>query len=247
MSLIQGLRYNLRGLRLGMRTPRLLLLGLLRFAVVLAISVAAAATVLVYHQEVVALIWARPASPWILWLWYLVDGFLALVLLGLATIVGYLFSQVFFSIVVMDAMSRITERMTVGSEALPPSMPFLAHLVHLVRQEIPRALLPVVLSLLVMVAGWLTPLGPLLTIVSPVVATTFLAWDYTDLVPARRMVDFSARWRRFRRHLVFHVGFGLLFLLPVVNLVFLSFAPIGATLFQLETSAAANRDAAAVG
>jgi len=247
MGLIQGLRYNLRGLRLGLRTPRLLFLGLLRFVVVLLISAAAAAMVLVYHQEVVALIWPRPASLWLLWLWYLVDWLLALVLLGLATIVGYILSQVFFSIVVMDAMSRITERMTVGSEALPPSMPFFAHLVHLVRQEIPRALLPVVLSLLVMVAGWLTPLGPLLTFVSPVVATTFLAWDYTDLVPARRMVDFSARWRLFRNRLVFHVGFGLLFLLPVVNLVFLAFAPIGATLFQLETPPQANRDGAAGG
>jgi len=37
-----------------------------------------------------------------------------------------------------------------------------------------------------------------------------------------------------RRHLGFHLGFGLWFLIPVANLLFLSFAPVGATLFHVE-------------
>jgi CysZ protein len=234
MGLIEGVRYNLRGLQLGLRTPKLLMLGLLRFMAVLIVAVFAAGAVLVYHQEVMALLWTRPASPWIVWLWYLADGLLALLLLGVATILGYILSQVLFSVVIMDAMSRITERITVGSEAPPPSMPFFRHLLYLVRQEIPRALLPVVLSLAVMALGWLTPLGPFLTLVSPLIVAAFLAWDYTDLLPARRMVAFNARWRRFRSSLAFHVGFGLLFLVPLANLVFLSFAPVGATLYHLE-------------
>jgi CysZ protein len=34
--------------------------------------------------------------------------------------------------------------------------------------------------------------------------------------------------------LPFHLGFGLLFLVPVLNILLLSFAPVGATLYYLE-------------
>jgi CysZ protein len=32
----------------------------------------------------------------------------------------------------------------------------------------------------------------------------------------------------------FHLGFGLPFLVPILNIVFLAFAPVGATLYYLE-------------
>jgi CysZ protein len=34
--------------------------------------------------------------------------------------------------------------------------------------------------------------------------------------------------------LAFHLGFGLPFLIPVLNIVLLSFAPVGATLYFIE-------------
>jgi CysZ protein len=80
-------------------------------------------------------------------------------------------------------------------------------------------------------AGWLTPLGPVVTVVSSVIAVIFLAWDNTDLIPARRLVPFGERFRILRRTLPFHLGFGLLFLIPFLNILFLSFAPVGATLY----------------
>jgi CysZ protein len=82
--------------------------------------------------------------------------------------------------------------------------------------------------------GWLTPLAPLLTVVATGAAVIFLAWDNTDLVPARRLQPFSGRFRFLLKTLPFHLGFGLLFLVPVLNVVLLSFAPIGATLYYIE-------------
>jgi CysZ protein len=85
-----------------------------------------------------------------------------------------------------------------------------------------------------MILGWLTPLGPALTLITSGVAVIFLTWDNTDLVPARRLQPFSERFRFLLQTLPFHLGFGLLFLVPVLNILLLSFAPVGATLYYLE-------------
>ena len=113
-------------------------------------------------------------------------------------------------------------------------MAWYAYLFYLLRQEIPRATLPVLVSLLLMVLGWFTPLGPVLTVVSPLAAGLFLAWDNTDLVPARRLVPFGQRFGFLRQRLGFHLGFGVLFLIPLVNILLLAFAPVGATLYYVE-------------
>ena len=104
----------------------------------------------------------------------------------------------------------------------------------LLKQEIPRATVPVLLTLLLIIIGWVTPLGPVVTVLSSAIAVVFLAWDNTDLIPARRLVPFGERFRVLRRTLPFHLGFGVLFLIPFFNILFLSFAPVGATLYYID-------------
>ena len=113
-------------------------------------------------------------------------------------------------------------------------MPFYRLFVYLLRQELPRTILPVTAVFVLMILGWLTPLGPVLTVVSSATAVIFLAWDNTDLIPARRLISFRKRWYLLIKHLPFHLGFGIPFLIPGLNLLFLSFAPIGATLYYLD-------------
>lgn len=238
MDLIQGIRFNFRGLLLGLRTPSLLMLGLLRFVVFLVIGVGAAVVFLAHHQDIIQLVWAKPESIWIVWLWYLASWLLSLVLLALTSVLAYFICQILFCVVIMDQMSRITERMVAGGEKKPVTMSLPAQLIHLIKQETPRAVIPVLVALAIMVVGWLTPLGPVVTIAGPLAAVMFLAWDNTDLLPARRMAPFDVRFRAFRRQLMFHLGFGLPFLIPLVNVLLLSFAPVGATLYQVEKEAA---------
>ena len=234
MNILNGITYNLRGLRLGIKTPKLLVLGLIRLAAVVIITILAAGLILVYHEKILHLIWAKPASEWILWLWYVLSWLLSLFLVGLSAILSYLVSQILFCVFVMDYMSRITERMIVGEEVELEKVPMLRRLSHLVKQEIPRAILPVLVTLLLMALGWLTPLGPVLAILSSVMVVIFLAWDNTDLVPARRLYLFKQRFKLLLKTLTFHLGFGLLFLIPLLNIVFLSFAPVGATLYFID-------------
>ncbi len=240
MGLIDGLRYNLRGLALGLRTPRLLFLGACRLLVILAVGIAAIALAVAYCRDLTQWLWSAPASGWALWLWQLLSWLIAVLLTGIGTVVGYLLAQVLFAVLIMDAMSRVTERMVAGDGGITSAMPWIRQLGHLVRQEIPRSLLPVTLSLLLLVAGWFSILGPVVTVISPLVAAVFLAWDCTDLVPARRMRPFNERFRFLMKHVGFHLGFGLWFLVPVVNMVMLSFAPIGATLYHLDQAAGAD-------
>ena len=237
MDILQGIRFNFRGLSLGLRTPNLLMLGLVRFLVVLLIGIGAAAVFFAYHQDLLQMIWTKPESLWIQWLWYLASWILSLFLLALTSILGYFFCQIVFCVVIMDHMSRITERMLTGAEKKPSNVSFPAQLLYLVKQETPRAIIPVLITLLIMGLGWLTPLGPFLTLGGPVVASMFLAWDNTDLLPARRLYPFGERFQLFRRQLMFHLGFGLPFLIPLFNVLLLSFAPVGATLYQVEREA----------
>ena len=234
MSLIKGIRYNIRGLGMGLKTPRLLLLGAIRFVVVIIITIASASLILVYHQAILDFMWSKPESNWVLWLWHLLSWLLSALLVGLSTVLSYLVSQIIFSVLIMDLMSRITEASITGRVQVPSNIPMWQQFLFLIKQEIPRTTIPVLLTMLLIIVGWLTPLGPVVTIISSAIAVIFLAWDNTDLIPARRLVPFGERFRELRRTLLFHLGFGLLFLIPFLNILFLSFAPVGATLYFID-------------
>jgi len=234
MDLFSGIAYNYKGLKLGVKTPSLLFLGLVRFVVVVAITIASAGLVLSYYHEILGLIWSRPESSWVVWLWHLVSWLVALLLVGLSSVVSFLVSQLLFSVIIMDAMSRITEQRVTGQEKEAQRMPWLKHFFYLLKQEIPRAVIPVLIALILMVLGWLTPLAPVITIISSLAAAIFLSWDNTDLIPARRIEPFGSRFKFLLKNLSFHLGFGLWFLIPGLNIIFLSFAPVGATLYYIE-------------
>jgi CysZ protein len=237
MSFFSGIAYNFRGLSLGIRTPKLLLLGLIRFFAVILLTILLGSLVLVHRQELLGMLWSAPESRWLIWLWYLLSWLLSLLLLGASVVAGYLMSQVVFSVIIMDAMSRITEKMVTGEVVAPPKQSFFPQLFQLIKQEVPRAILPVVLLMLLLAMGWLTPAGPLISAISSCLAVVFLAWDNTDLPSARRMVPFKQRFDFLLKTLPFHLGFGLPFLIPVLNALLLSFAPVGGTLYQLEKDA----------
>jgi CysZ protein len=234
MSLLSGIKYNLRGLWMGLRSFRLLMLGFLRFAVVAILTIGFSGVILAKHADILGLLWQQPESAWVIWLWHLVSWLLTLLLMGISAIIAYLLAQVLFAVLIMDLMSRITERLVTGKAAAAPDASVFVQMGFLIRQELPRNIIPVFLTLMIMVLGWFTPLGPILTIAGSMVAAIFLAWDNTDLVPARNLRPFGERFKSLGKTLPFHLGFGLPFLIPVLNMVLLSFAPVGATLYHLD-------------
>lgn len=236
MGFFQGIAYNFKGLVFALKSPKLLLLGTLRFVAVLVLTIISATLILTYHQQILNLIWTRPESAWIIWVWHIVSWLLSFLLVGASAVLSYLLAQILFSVVIMDIMSRITEKKIKG-HVDEPKVSLIKLFGYLVRQEIPRTTIPVLISLVLMIVGWVIPLGPILVLFSSLVAVIFLAWDNTDLVPARRMVPFRERFRLLMKSIPFHLGFGLPFLIPGANIVFLSFAPVGATLYHMEKEA----------
>ncbi len=236
MSFIKGIIYNLRGLWMGIKTPRLLMLGMLRFIIVVFITMALAGSILVWHREILNMIWTMPESGWLIYVWTALSWILSIFLAMVSSLVSYLIAQLFFCVFIMDLMSRITENMIRGRQNGPGGkISLTATLFHLIRQEIPRAMIPMFLMFILTIVGFLTPLGPVVAVLSALAAGVFLAWDNTDLVPARRMETFGNRFRYLKKNLLFHLGFGICFLIPWLNILFLSFAPVGATLFFIET------------
>ncbi|WP_022668424.1 EI24 domain-containing protein [Desulfospira joergensenii] len=234
MEFFSGIKYNLKGLGLAMKTPSLLMLGLLRFLVILLLTLSLVGLILLWHDQILSMIWKAPESGWLVYIWKIASWILTLFLAGIAMVLSYLIAQLFFGVFIMDYMSRITERMVLGQEKNPVQTSLIQFFLHLVRQEIPRAVIPVIISLLIMIFGLFTPLSPAIILISALTAAMFMAWDNTDLVPARRMVPFRTRVQYLRQNLMFHLGFGLLFLVPWLNILILSFAPVGATLYVLD-------------
>ena len=242
MGLVNGILFNLRGFWFGIRTGKLLFWGLIRFLVVIIITGLLIGLVLAYHGAIMELIWSKPQSPWLTWLWYLVSWIMSTLLFVLSALFSYLISQVLFSVLIMDLMSRITERTMAGEVVNPARVSLWKMFLYLVKQEIPRTILPVMVVLILMILGWFSVVfAPILTILSPCITVMFLAWDNTDLLPARRMATFGERFRMFLKSIPFHFGFGLPFLVPGINILFLSFAPVGATLYQLDRMKTAKR------
>nr|WP_320014983.1 EI24 domain-containing protein [uncultured Desulfobacter sp.] len=234
MGLIAGIQYNIKGVILALRTPSLLILGLIRFIVVLLLALVLSGMVLYWHNDIFSMIWQTPESRWLIWLWHIVSWLLTFILMAFSMLAAYLISQIFFCIFIMDYMSRITERMVLGQETSGADTSIFGLFFYLILQEIPRAVVPVLISVALMIIGLFTPLSLAIIAISSVVAGIFLAWDNTDLVPARRMVPFKERFKFLRKNLFFHIGFGLLFLVPWINILFLSFAPVGATLYYID-------------
>jgi CysZ protein len=241
MEIIRGLRFNLRGLRLGFSSGRLLFWGLIRFILVLLITVALAAIIMAYQVEITEMLWQKPGSPWIAWLWHVVSWLVSLFLIGVSAILSFLVGQLLFSVLIMDHMSRITEFRTTGRIVVGKKLTLTANLLHLIKQEIPRMVLPLLFSFLLLVFGWITPFAPVVALLSAFISILFLSWDNTDLVPARRSMTFKKRFRFLLSTIPFHIGFGLPFLVPGLNLLFLSFAPVGATLYHVERGGTGER------
>ncbi|OGR20829.1 MAG: hypothetical protein A3J85_06720 [Desulfobacula sp. RIFOXYA12_FULL_46_16] len=234
MDLYEGIKYNIKGVSLALKTPKLLLLGILRFVLVLLLTLLLSSLVFYWQDEILTAIWKKPDSGWLIYLWKAVSYLLSIGIAAVAMVMAYLVSQVLFCVFIMDYMSRITESMVLGKQVEPSQGSWFGFFIHLVKQEIPRAIIPVVITLFIMLIGLFTPLSPIIIFVSSIAAVVFLAWDNTDLVPARRLYPFKTRVGFLKKNLMFHIGFGILFLIPGLNIVFLSFAPIGATLSFIE-------------
>ncbi len=234
MGIWYGFRCHWDAMALLKKERSLLLWGLSRFLLILGLTVVFTWLAVSYNHEIFGLIWQRPETGWARHLWTLLLWLFTLKLIILGTILAYIVSQGVFGALIADHMSQLTQR-ALGFETRPSSMGGLKHMVFIVKQEIPRVFVPVLPSVSVMILGWMIPFGFVPVILSGLVTSAFLAWDYTDLVPARELWTFSQRWAFFKKNLLGHIVLGLPFLIPFLNIFLLSLGPVSGTIFFLRT------------
>lgn len=221
---------------MGLRTPRLLALGLIRFALMVIVVMSSAGLILAYYQEILGSIWQKPQGMIAAGLWHILSWILSLILMALSALLSYLLAQILFGAIIMDMMAQETEKIVTGQVNRPERLSVARQMAHMMVQEIPRAVFPILSSITLFIAGWLTPAGPVISLISSITASIFLAWDNTDIIPARNMAPFRQRLRFLKRNLPFHFGFGLCFFIPFLNILLLSFAPVGGTLYHIDVS-----------
>ena len=235
MDLYLGIKYNIKGFVFSLRNPRLLLLGILRFAIILILTFACIGLIFYWHDQILNLIWKMPEAGFMYYLWKLFSWIVFIILALISILIAYILAQLLFCVFIMDYMSRITEEIILKQKPEPVRGSLFSSVIYLIKQEIPRTVIPLIISFFLMIIGFFVPLGFFIMIISSISAGVFLAWDNTDLIPARRMYSFKKRLGFLRQNLLFHIGFGLLFLIPLANILFLSFAPVGATMYYLDT------------
>jgi len=96
MNIYYGLKYNIKGLILAFKTPKLLMLGILRFVIVLFFTFLLSGLVLFWHEEILTMIWTMPESNWLIYVWKAVSWLLSLILAGVAMVLAYLIAQLLF-------------------------------------------------------------------------------------------------------------------------------------------------------
>ncbi|MCA1792402.1 MAG: hypothetical protein LC660_00730 [Desulfobacteraceae bacterium] len=170
MDFFRGIKYNIQGVLFAFANPKLLWLGLLRFAIILVLALFFSGLVFFWHEAILAMIWEMPEKGMLLYVWHLASWVLSLLLAAVAVVAAYLVAQVFFCVYIMDYMSRLTEKIVLGTEVSYAQSSWLSFFVYLVCQEIPRAVIPLVITLAVMVMGLFTPLGPVILVLSSITA-----------------------------------------------------------------------------
>jgi CysZ protein len=167
--------------------------------------------ILFWHDDILNLIWKMLEPVWILYAWKTFSWMVSIFLSTISMVISYIIAQLFFCVFIVDYMSKITELIILGKEIPSEQGSWV--------------------SIFIMIISLFTPFSPLIIFVSSLAAAVFRAWDNTDLVPSRRMIPLKERRGFFKKNIMFHMGFGILFLIPFLNILFLSFTPVGATLY----------------
>lgn len=245
-----GFAYAFKGAKfVYLKHPSLIRIWVWPIVITLACFVLVTLGVVFWHDDLLALAWARPTGEawyvgWLLVpLWWVVRVLMLLLLLLVGLVFVYMLSSL-FAAPFNDLLSEEVELLYKGVEGPKFSWNrFLSGLALTLRLELGKQVIfwlvmgpTFVLSLIIPVVGQIiyVVFGYFFTIV-------FFAVDYTDWPLARRGRGFRARMRLVRRYLARMMGLGtavwLLLFIPILGLFFMPAGVAGGTLLVLDMEA----------
>ncbi len=212
------------------------------FQVLLTVAVFAAVIVgwSASYDSIAGLLWSRPESAWLVWLWYLYRIVAALAL----AVVGYFVFIVLVGIVCAPFNSKLSQKVeTLLTGRLPPSTGFadeVREAIRDIRVALGKVFFYAMVMLPVFLIGLLVPgLGQILLVVFGWLFTAlYLSLDYLDWPLSRRRIGFGDRLSYLKRHRWPMLGFGaaafLLLWIPVLSFFLVPAAVAGGTLLFVD-------------
>jgi CysZ protein len=231
MGLFAALSSPLRAFSLIRRTPELWRLSLVAAALCAVAYLGLVVALFAYTPALLGLMWAKPVSLWLVWLWYVA----AVTLFAVAFVIGAQTLPVILLSPLGDRLSIATER----TQRQAASGNAVAEIVRSVYKAILRVAL-LIGGQLFLLPLWLVPGAghAAWTVLSAGWSMLWLSFEYVDLTANRHGMGFRAVVSVLGRNLFGTLGLGaalyVLLFVPFVNVFFFPVAVVSGTLFFLE-------------
>ena len=224
-----GSRFHVRGIRFGFSHPSFLFLAVLPFLVTVTLYIVAFYIFVDYSDDLLRMVWSPETgeSSWVMgWLhWsytHIVKWILYLVVLVIMFYTFIVISIVLAS-PVYDYISVKYQRSYYQNAPEEEATSSGKGLLTILKEELKKAVLMLIIPLplfFVPVVG---------TLLSFLVASVFIAWDFADFSLSRDCPLLKDRLRAVWQHKWSLLGFGSPLLIPFLGLVIMPFAILGAT------------------
>ena len=225
----EGSRFHVRGIRFGFSHPSFLFLAVLPFLVTLALYIFAFYVFVEYSDDLLQMVWnpATGQSSWIVgWLYWTYTHVVRWILY-LVILVIMFYTFIVLSIVLAspfyDYISVKYERAYLQNTSQEGATSSGRGLLTILKEELKKA----ALMLIIPIPLFFVPVVG--TLLSFLVASVFIAWDFADFSLSRDCPLLKDRIRAVWQHKWSLLGFGSPLLIPFLGLVIMPFAILGAT------------------
>ena len=235
--LFKGGGYLLRGWRFVF-SEHPTLVGYCAAPVIIAIISISAVIALLgyYYGDIMGALWDKPATWYMVTLWYVVMVFVFLLMLVLGY-VAFFIIQTILSAPFNDILTERVEMLAVDKD--PPPFTFARFtrgiavtLVH----TVVKLSIYIFFMVPLIIIGWIIPVvGPIISSVGGFIVTAyFVSYDQMDYAMARREWSFGRKVRVVSKNLSLTFGFGSsmagVLLIPLLGILFIPLAAVGGTL-----------------
>jgi CysZ protein len=225
----EGSKFHARGIRFGFGHPSFLILAILPFLVTLTLYIFAFYVFVDYSDDLLQMVWNPETgeSSWIVgWLHWTYTHIVKWILY-LVVLVIMFYTFIVLSIVlaspIYDYISAKYERVYYQNAPEGEAASSGKGLLTILKEELKKA----VLMLMIPIPLFFVPVVG--TLLSFLVASVFIAWDFADFSLSRDRPLLKDRMRAVWQHKWFLLGFGSPLLIPFLGLVIMPFAILGAT------------------
>lgn len=225
----EGFRFHRKGIRFGFSHPSFLILSVLPFLVTLVLYIFAFYMFVDHADDLLQMVWQPEAGEsswivgWLHWAYIHIVKWILYIVVLIIMFYTFIVLSVVLASPVYDFISTKYERVYYQDALEGEATTSGKGLLTILKEELKKAVLMLIIPIpliFVPVVG---------TLLSFLVASVFIAWDFADFSLSRDSPLLRDRMRAVWQHKWSLLGFGSPLLIPFVGLLLVPFAILGAT------------------